>query len=73
MQISQSNGGNRHNNFWFKQAKIQEIAVIMDIRDLTAQLRDVTIVETVEKKVSRLLSLLFYELYTWLRQPIFVF
>ena len=50
LQISQSDGDDRHDNFGFEQAEIQERAVIKDIRDLTAQLRDVTIVETIEDK-----------------------
>ena len=50
LQISQSDGDGRHDNFGFEQAEIQERAVIKFIRDLTAQLRNATIVETVEDK-----------------------
>lgn len=50
LQISQSDGDDRHDNFGFEQAEIQERAVIKNISDLTAQLRDVTIVETIESK-----------------------
>ena len=56
MQISQSDGDDRHDNFGFEQAEIQERAVIKNIRDLTAQLRDVTIVETIEDKSKQIVQ-----------------
>ncbi len=56
LQISQSDGDDRHDNFGFEQAEIQERAVIKNIRDLTAQLRDVTIVETVEDKSKQIVQ-----------------
>lgn len=56
LQISQSDGDDRHDNFGFEQAEIQERAVIKNIRDLTAQLRDVTIVETIEDKSKQIVQ-----------------
>lgn len=56
LQISQSDGDDRHDNFGFEQAEIQERAVIKNIRDLSAQLRDVTIVETVENKSKQIVQ-----------------
>lgn len=56
LQISQSDGDDRHDNFGFEQAEIQERAVIKDIRDLTAQLRNVTIVENVEGKSKQIVQ-----------------
>lgn len=47
-QISQSDGDNRHDNFGFEQAEIQERAVIKDINDLNRELRTATIVEEIE-------------------------
>lgn len=56
LQISQSDGDDRHDNFGFEQAEIQERAIIKDIRDLTAQLRNVSIVETDEDRSKRIVQ-----------------
>ena len=56
LHISQSDGDDRHDNFGFEQAEIQERAVIKNIRDLTAQLRHVTIVETVNNKSKQIVQ-----------------
>lgn len=52
LQISQSDGDDRHDNFGFEQAEIQERAVIK----VTAQLRNVTIVETVDDKSKQIVQ-----------------
>lgn len=55
-QIAQSDGDNRHDNFGFEQAEIQERAVIRDINDLTNQLRNVTIIENIEDKNKKIVQ-----------------
>ncbi len=56
LHILQSPGDDRHDNFGFEQAEIQERAVIKDINDLTIELENATIVETFEDKSKQIVQ-----------------
>lgn len=56
LNISQSDGDNRHDNFGFEQAEIQERAVMKSINDLTNELKQAVIVEKVEEKSKQIVQ-----------------
>lgn len=55
-QVAQAPGDNRHDNFGLEQAEIQERAIMNEIRELDAQLKNASIVENLAHKSKQIVQ-----------------